>query len=327
MVRFGIIGTSPITDQFIQAAKLIGDFRLNAVYSRTRERAEEFAAKHAAGYIFTDLEEMAASPHIDAVYIASPNSCHAQQTVLFLNHKKHVLCEKPAASTYAEVSTMVAAAEKNQVLFMEALKTLVLPSFQAVKANLHRIGPIRRFLSIKCQYSSRYDAYKDGKEINTFNPAFSNGSLMDIGVYCLYPIIYLFGPPKSLQASAVMLDSGVDGEGSVLLRYDNMEAVAIHSKIADSSLPSEIQGEDGTIIIDKISTPNEVSLVRRDGLRELLTQQQVPQTMYYEIREFIDLLQNHQIQSSINTHRLSLAVMEVLEAARRGIGLRFPADR
>lgn len=326
MIRFGIVGTGWISDQFIQAARLTGDFILSAVYSRTRDRAEEFAAKYSVGHVFTDLEELASSRLIDAVYIASPNSCHAQQAILFLNHGKHVLCEKPIASNGNELSAMILAAEKNQVLLMEALKTLLLPNFQSVRNNLYRIGPVRRFLCIKCQYSSRYDAYKEGRETNTFNPAYSNGSLMDIGVYCLYPIVYLFGQPKSLQANAVMLGSGVDGEGTVLLKYDAMEAVAIHSKIADTSLASEIQGETGTIVIDKISTPEAVNIIYRNGKRETLTQQQLSKTMYYEAKEFIGLIKSNRLQSTVNSYRLSLDVMEILDSARRQIGLVFPAD-
>jgi len=327
MIRFGVVGTSWITEEFIKSAQLTGKCSIHAVYSRDLERAQGFASKYSAPHIFTDLMEMAQSDLIDAVYIASPNSCHAQQAILFMNHKKHVLCEKPIASNLRELTAMIEAAQENKVLLMEALKTTFLPNFQSIKDNLHKIGTVRRMLSNKCQYSSRYDAFKAGKEVNTFNPNFSNGSLMDIGIYCIYPIVALFGKPKRIQASGTMLASGVDGQGSVCLGYDDMDAIVMHSKITNSLLPSEIQGENGNIIIDKISTVEKVEVVDVNGNREDISKDQLEESMYYEIKRFIELIEANELESATNSHQLSLTVMEILETARRQIGLVFPADQ
>ncbi|HBF37259.1 MAG TPA: oxidoreductase, partial [Firmicutes bacterium] len=95
MIRFGVVGTGWITESFIKAASLNKTFELKAIYSRTQTRALEFATKYSVEHIFTNLENMAKSDVIDAVYIASPNCCHARQAILFMNHHKHVLCEKP----------------------------------------------------------------------------------------------------------------------------------------------------------------------------------------------------------------------------------------
>ncbi len=326
MIRFGVVGTGWITEAFIKAASLDERFQLAAVYSRTQARALEFAERYAVKHIFTDLEEMAKSETIDAVYIASPNCCHARQAISFMNHQKHVLCEKPIASNVKELLRMIELSKANQVALMEALKTTVLPNFHALRENLSKIGRIRRFFSNKCQYSSRYDDYKAGKTPNAFDPKLSNGSLMDIGVYCIYPVVALFGKPDSLEASAVFLDSGIDGEGSLVLHYPDKEAVIIHSKIADSELPSEIQGEGGNIIIDKISTPQEIEIRYRNGLREDISRKQTEELMFYEVQEFIHLIENHQIESQINSHQLSLTVMEIMDEVRKKIGLVFPAD-
>jgi len=327
MIRFGVIGTSWITDEFIRCASLVEDFCLNAVYSRSREKAKEFADKYLVKNVFTDLDEMAKSQCIDAVYIASPNSFHAPQSILFLENGKHVLCEKPIASNLKELGKMTAAAKQNSVLLMEAMKSTFFPNFKAIKDNLHKIAPVRRYFASYCQYSSRYDLYKAGKNPNTFNPKFSNGSIMDIGIYCVYPAIALFGKPKSISANALLLESGVDGMGNICLNYDNMDAVIMHSKIADSSIPCEIQGEKGTIVIDKIHTPEKVQIRYRDGKIEDITQPQSNDTMRYEIEEFMSLIKKNKLESDVNSHRLSLDVMEVLETSRKQFGLVFPADR
>ena len=99
-----------------------------------------------------------------------------------------------------------------------------------------------------------------------------------------------------------------------------------HSKLADTTLPSEIQGEAGSIVIDKISTPGQVRIVYRDGSVETIHKEQNPELIYYEVREFIDLIQNGSLESQINTHRLARDVMAVMDEARSQFGLVFPAD-
>lgn len=327
MIRFGVIGTNLITEKFIKAANDVEDFALTAVYSRTEDRAKEFAEKFGVKNTFTELERLAQSTEIDTVYIASPNSFHAKQAILFMNHGKHVLCEKPIASNTAELQEMIDTAKKNNVLLMEALKTTLLPNFNTIKENLHKIGTIRRYFASYCQYSSRYDKYKEGTILNAFNPVFSNGSLMDIGIYCVYPMVVLFGQPQRVKATGIILESGVDGEGSILLKYEEMDAVVMHSKITNSYLPSEIQGENGSIVIDKINTPEKVEIRYKDGKIEDITQRQDHHSMYYEVKEFINLIKNKKLESSTNSHTNSMVVMEILEETRNQIELKFPADQ
>ncbi|MCY9661393.1 Gfo/Idh/MocA family oxidoreductase [Paenibacillus chondroitinus] len=327
MIRFAVIGTNWITEEFIHAARETGEFALTAVYSRTEEKAAEFANKFEVAHRFTDLNAFAQSDTFDAVYIASPNSLHAEYAVHCMNHGKHVLCEKPAASNSAELSAMIEAARSNKVVFMEALKSTLMPNFKAIQENLHKLGPIRRYFAGYCQYSSRYDAYKQGTVLNAFNPIFSNGSLMDLGVYCIYPLAVLFGTPNRVQASGMLLESGVDGEGSLLLSYKDMDAVIMHSKIASSYLPAEIQGEHATMVIDKINQPEKVEIRYRDGSVENLTREQSARTMRYEAEEFIRLIQNGASESETNSHANSSIAMAIMDEARKQMGLVFPADR
>lgn len=326
MIKFGIIGTNWITDKFIDAALQVDGFSLEAVYSRTEEKAKAFASTHHIPYTYTNLEEMVQSDIIDAVYIASPNSFHAEQAILCMNNGKHVLCEKPLASNASEVQAMITAAQKNNVLLMEAMKTTFIPSFAAIKEHLPKIGQVRRYFANFCQYSSRYDAYKEGHILNAFNPHFSNGALMDIGVYCLYPLITLFGKPNRIMANGLVLDSGVDGQGTIMMQYDQMEAVIMYSKITHSALPNEIQGEKGRIVIDKISSPSHVQIVYNDGTVEDISLEQKENTMYYEVKEFIDLLTNKQYESSINTFANALLSASIMDDAREQIGVVYPAD-
>ncbi|WP_028609323.1 Gfo/Idh/MocA family protein [Paenibacillus harenae] len=327
MIRFGIIGTNWITEAFIDAAREVEGFALTAVYSRSEETGRAFAAKHGAEAVYTDLDAMAGSGKIDAVYIASPNSFHADHAIACLNRGIHVLCEKPIASNAHEVKRMIAAARENGVLLMEALKSTLLPGFQAIQENLHKLGTVRRYFASYCQYSSRYDAYKAGTVLNAFNPVYSNGALMDLGVYCIYPLVTLFGKPDAVKATGVMLESGVDGEGSLVLQYPNMDAVVMYSKITHSALPSEIQGENGSIVIDKISEADKIEIQYRNGTSEDISRPTNSKSMFYEAKEFMELIRTGRTESSVNSFENSLAALEIMDEARRQFGLVYPADR
>ena len=150
---------------------------------------------------------------------------------------------------------------------------------------------------------------------------------MDIGVYCVYPMVQLFGKPDAIKASGLMLGSGVDGEGSILAHYKDMEGMMMFSKITNSYIPSEIQGEKGSILIDKISSPEKVEVRYRDGRVEDISKLPDQHTMYYEAKEFIELIKNGSLESNVNSYENSTTVMEILDEARNQMGLVFPADR
>lgn len=326
MVRFGVIGTNFIVDTVLQAAFSEPRFQVMAVYSRNIDTANSFADKYDLPYRFTSLEEMARCDQIDAVYIASPTSCHAEQSVLFMKHGKHVLCEKPIASNAIEVKMMIEASNKYNVVLMEAMRSTLTPHFRQVINHLKDIGTVRRYFASYCQYSSRYDKLKEGIVLNAFKPELSNGAVMDLGVYTIYPMIVLFGKPLSIQATGMLLNTGVDGQGAVNFSYKDMNATVLYSKIADSLLPSEIQGEDGVISMDRIDFITELKLQLRSGdLLDLSITDRYSQ-YYYEIAEFIDLIESGGRESLINSHANSLITIEVIDEIRRQLGVVFPAD-
>lgn len=327
MVRFGVIGTNTITEKFIEAGKQHSRFELQAVYSRKSERAAAFAATHGANETFTNIDEMAGSDDIDAVYLASPNAFHAEQAIAIMRKGKHILCEKPMASNQQEIASMIEVAKDEGVVLMEAVKSTLMPGFLSVQQHLHKIGTVRRYVGNFCKYSSRYDAYKRGDVLNAFKPSLSNGSLMDLGIYGIHPMVVLFGAPNKVQANAVFLESGVDGEGSVIAEYEGMEGVIMHSKIIDSHAPSEIQGENGTIIIPDISEPKEITILYRGGTVEELKVDDHFSPMYYEVEEFIKLVEQEEDVSKNNSLQNTLLTAKVMEEARQQIALVYPADR
>lgn len=313
MIRIGVVGTSKISGQFIEAAKLLEECEVSAIYSRSMEKAKEFGRKYSIETCFDSLEELAKSPEIDMVYIASPNSLHVDQTLLMLNAKKHVLCEKPLATKLEDVEKMFEASKRNSVVLMEAMKSTLVPNYFALKKNLYKIGKIRGFIGNFCQYSSRYDELKGGKLTNIFNPEYGGGASLDLGVYPLYLSLELFGFPTNYFGKKVMLDSGVDGYGTIVLEYKDMIATLIYSKITQSYLKSEIQGELGSILIDSISNLREISIHYLNGDIEDITIEQCENTMVYELSEFLTLIEEKRTESKINTYEISKKCIEIIE--------------
>lgn len=334
-IRFGVVGTNFITDWVIAGGRQDERFELVAVCSREQATADAFAQKHQIPYTFISLEEMAKSSLIDAVYIASPNFLHAAQSILCMSHGKHVLCEKPFASNAREVRDMIEASRKYDVTLMEAMKPTLTPNFLTVRKNLPRVGKIRRYVATYCQYSSRYDKFKEGVVLNAFKPELSNGAMMDIGIYTVYPMVVLFGRPKEIRADGVVLSSGADGQGAVNFLYEGMNATVMYSKIADSYLPTEIQGENGNILLDRINIISKVTYIPRKPAASGKGEGEVPEDLsistekdeyYYEIKEFIDLILSGRRESDVNSLENSLITMEIIDEVRRQLGVVYPAD-
>lgn len=326
-IRFGIIGTNFITDWVLAAAKEEPRFEVAAICSRKYETAQAFATKHQIPHVFTSPEEMAASPFIDAVYVASPNYLHATLSLLFMEHGKHVLCEKPLASNAREARQMIATSRQKQVALMEAMKSTLTPSFQTIRQYLPQLGILRRYFACYCQYSSRYDKLKEGIVLNAFRPELSNGALMDLGVYTIYPMVVLFGRPSEINATSLKLSTGVDGQGAVNFIYPEMNATVLYSKIADSYLPTEIQGEKGTLTLDRINAIRKVTFTPKGEKAQELSLSLSHNEYYYEIAEFINLIEQGKLESSINSHQTSLITLEILDEIRKQSGILYPADQ
>lgn len=328
MIRFATIGTNFITEWFLEAVGYCEGLTYEAAYSRTEETARTFAVKHGAGRICTDLPELAEAEDIDAVYIASPNSLHCEQAVLMMQHGKHVLCEKSIASNSRELERMIAAARENQVVLLEAMRPAFDPGLAVIRDNLPKLGKIRRVSFQYGKYSSRYDRFKAGIVENAFDPAFSNGALMDIGVYCVHSLVKLFGSPQKIHAEALMLESShgsIDGAGTILAQYPDMLADVMYSKICDNRLPSQIQGENGTMLIRDIPDPTDITIHYHNGEREDIPIGKEGINMIYEVREWRRLIEGH--LSGEEHNRYSVMAMELMDEARRQTGLVFPADR
>lgn len=128
----------------------------------------------------------------------------------------------------------------------------------------------------------------------------------------------------SFTAQGTLLDSGVDGHGTLVLHYGDFDAVISHSKVSDSQLPSELQGEQGTLVIDAIAECNKVVIYRKDEPEVTLSRFQAKNTMQYEAAAFARFIEEKTYDhSGLERSRI---VHTVMTKAREMIGVRYPAD-
>lgn len=326
-MNLATIGTSSITEQFINAVLESDGLYLKAIYSRNLDKASRFANKHEVDLVFNQLEELAKCKEIDIVYIASPNSCHFEQAVLMLENGKHVICEKPLFSNVAELDQAYQIAKRNNVYLFEAIRTLHTPNFKLLQDNIKRVGRIRNINLQYMKYSSRYDQLLEGEIPNIFSADYSGGALVDLGVYPLAMAFTLFGKPISTSYTPVMLDSGVDGGGTLILKYSDFVCTIVCSKIVNSYGSNEIHGETGNIIFPGSGTIQKLEYIDRETkVCEPFSIPQKENDMVYEIDTFIDII-NHDKQSDYQKLiEISRGVLEITENSRKESGIVFSTE-
>jgi predicted dehydrogenase len=136
-VRWGIIGLGDIAENnFMPALAQAADAQLVSVFSRSAEKGRAFIAKYGVPRAYHNLERMLADAELDAVYIASPNALHAEQSVAASRAGKHVLCDKPMALTEADGERMIRAAEDNKVRIDVAYRQRYHPAHEEARRHV-----------------------------------------------------------------------------------------------------------------------------------------------------------------------------------------------
>ncbi|XP_058485899.1 trans-1,2-dihydrobenzene-1,2-diol dehydrogenase-like [Solea solea] len=244
--RWGLCGAGKISHDFSVAMKTLppGDHQIAVIASRSLESAKEFARKHGIPKAYGSYEELAKDPDIDVVYLGVLHTEHWRVGLLFLNAGKNVLCEKPFAMNSRQVKELVAAAKKNKVFLMEAIWSRCFPVHAEVRRLLgeEAVGEVKL---VKADFGSPqlHIPRSVKKELG-------GGALLDIGVYCLQFVLMAFNGerPESIQATGVLLDSGVD-ESIVVVMTFSRNRIAFCSFSIAARLPNDavISGTEGLI--------------------------------------------------------------------------------
>lgn len=325
-MKVGIVGTGMIVGM-IAPHLADWDIQVTAIAGTPRsvDTMERMANEYGASGRYTDWHDLLADDGVDTVYVAAPNFLHYEISKAALEAGKDVICEKPLTSAYDEAAELATLAEEQGRMLWEAVVTTRQPNFANIRRMLPRVGTIKVVTVNYSQYSSRYDAFREGTVLPAFDPAKAGGALMDLGLYTLTFTLGLFGEPISARYLP-NVERDIDTSGIALLSYDGFTAVNVCAKDSGAPCYAIIQGTDGYIRMD--SAPNAcgaVTLHLNDGTEEFVDDR-LPVMWEAEFKEFRRQQDEGDFDECRRQLRESLLVNRIQNDIRREAGIRFPTD-
>lgn len=325
-IKLGTIGSGVIVHSILDNVMRTDGITLEAVYSRSAEKAAALAKEYGCEKTYTDMDAFLADESINLVYIATPNLLHYPQAKKALLAGKNVLLEKPFTTTYAHAQELATLARERGLFLIEAAPTSFLPNFAVLKEELPKIGNIKLVMSNYSQYSSRYDAVLRGEVPPVFDPAFGGGCLMDINFYNVLLNVLLFGAPKRATYHPNRPAGLSDTSGIMVMEYDGFVSTNAGAKDTWGINFFQIEGEEGYIYVENGS--NGIQSVRTVTKTSDETQnlQSSTDRWFYEIQELTRLLLNDEWASLDARLDTTLSTIQVIESTRKAAGILFPGD-
>jgi predicted dehydrogenase len=322
-IKWGIIGLGNIAHQFANDLMLIGDAELAAVASRDAEKSREFAKKYNCNTAYSSYDALIEDPEIDILYIATPHSSHAELSIKALQNNKHVLCEKPIALNYADALRMIAASKANNTFFMEAFWTRFNPSFRAAFSRIQK-GEIGEVKYINADFAFRADNLGGiGNRKTDMN--LGGGSLLDIGVYPLFLCYIVLGIPTEILAKSNFYQTGADLQTSMILQYENAQAILHSSFVSTSNTKATINGSEGRINLNTLWHEAQSYTINVGNQEEEILLPTKGKGFTYEIEECHHCIRDKSIESNLWSHQNSLDLIKIVDQVRHQIGLEYPS--
>lgn len=265
-VRFGVIGATAHIAQAEVIPALAESPKCDVVALASLSRRTGDYETFGAATVADSYDAVLADPDVEAVYIPLPNSLHAEWTIKAAEAGKHVLCEKPLATTAIEAMAMAAACEAAGVLLFEAYMTPFHPR-TAVFHDLVRSGRLGDLRFARAAFSGVLSDPTNHR----WSPAMGGGALLDVGIYCLSPLLACAGRwPIDMNASAVMTASGVDSSFSGWLDFGNDFTATFECSFETPERQRiEVVGTAASLTMERTFTPGAgdtgLTLVHRDG--------------------------------------------------------------
>lgn len=243
IVKMGIIGTGRIANRFVPEAKYVSGINVESVYNPRIESAKKFAEKFELNQFTDCIEEFWEG--INAVYIASPHETHYEYIKSALQHKKHVLCEKPMVMKEEEANELFELANKQQCILMEAIKTAYCPGFVQL-LGIVRSGVIGKVMDVEACFTKLEK--NNSRELNDVN---YGGSFTELASYTLLPILKILGCDyESVHFESFYNEKGVDIYTKTYFRYKDAVAVSKTGLGVKSEGQLIISGTKGYIIVE-----------------------------------------------------------------------------
>jgi predicted dehydrogenase len=327
-IRWGILGCGRIARKFASDLQYVAGAKLVAVGSRSRSHADAFAAEYPVLWRHDSYEALVANPEVDVIYIASPHALHHEHTLMCLEAKKAVLCEKALALNSRQVREMVEKAGREKVFLMEALWTKFLPHYQRLQQLLAE-GTLGAVCSMLLNFGF---IPQPPVPARLFDPALGGGTMLDIGIYNVFMALSVLGRPDEVEAAMTPASTGIDEQCAVLFKYRNGALAQLFSTFsANLATEADINGTQARIRLTtrfyEPSTTIELYPGRPDSKQVIPFQKEPGHGYQYEARHVGDCLRHGLTESPVMTHADSLLLMETLDRVRQAAGIVYAADR
>jgi predicted dehydrogenase len=266
MIRWGILGTGGGARDFALGLRHVAGATLQAVGSRTPDRAANFAKTWGAAQSWGTYEQLVADPNVDVIYIATPHNSHKSDCLLALAAGKPILCEKPFACSAAEAKEVFDFAKSKNLFCMEALWTRFLPIMQKAKALIDagELGDIQHFTA---EFGFKVP-FEEGNRY--FSKQMGGGAMLDRGVYVVSLAHYFLGKPDRVSGMSMLGKTSVDEHSSCMLGFPNGATALLSASLrVQTANEIVIYGEKGTLKIHApLYRPTRMSLTKTNAIQK-----------------------------------------------------------
>jgi predicted dehydrogenase len=319
-IRWGIIGLGHIANKFATDLATVENIELIAVASRDLQNAKNFAEKHHAKKAYASYLELAEDADVDAVYIATPHSFHKEHTLLCLQNKKAVLCEKPFAMNLQEVTEMIQVARENNVLLMEALWTFFLPHFTYV-LELVKSEKFGKLKNLEADFGFHTPYNTDSR---LFKKEVGGGSLLDIGIYPIFAALATLGAPDTIAAKATFFENSADASCDMVFQYEGAKATLKSTLLEETSSQAVLTFDKAIVKLNRQFHQSKSITIIQNKKEEMIHFDFKTNGYNYEIEHFNTLLREGKKESNVMTFDFSKTLIKTLDNVRKIIGLSYP---
>lgn len=325
-MKLGILGTGMIVKDLLSTIhELAFDKVVLLATEQSQKEAQEMVESYCLDDVYVNCDELLKSD-VDTIYVALPNHLHYAFAKKALEADKNVIVEKPFTSNSKEAQELVDLAKNKQCFLFEAMTVHYMPAMLQLKKDVMQLGKMKIISLNYSQYSSRYDAFKQGQILPAFDYHKSGGALYDLNVYNIHFVLDLFGQPKEVNYYP-NIERGIDTSGVLILDYDNFKAVLIGAKDCRAPLMNTLQANQGHVVITTPVSRLRDYQVSQNQHEEHKTFTSQTHAMYYEFKEMKRMIEDNDHVKADAMLKLSLMASQVMTEARRKAGIVFDADK
>ena len=322
-MKLAIFGSGKIVQEFLPITQDLPEIEVKAILGtkRSQEKTEKIQAEYGIDASYTDIDECLKSAAFDTVYVAVPNHLHYSFARKALEAGKHVICEKPFTLKHAELLELEKIALEKDLVLVEAITNQYLKNYQGIKEASQNIGKLKIIECNYSQYSSRYDAFKEGTILPAFNPKMGGGALMDINIYNIHLVAGLLGKPQKVQYY-VNIERKIDTSGMLILDYGDVKVVCIGAKDSEATIRSTIQGTEGSVVVNgPTNTLDSYTTESLSGEKATFDHKDHPHRMFDEFKLFSQVIADKDMSFVKQQLEHSKIVMEIVETAINDAGI------